>query len=169
GPALEVIELAAEKAGWGTPLPEGRGRGIAYHATFGVTHVADVVEVSVDAAGHLRVERVVCAVNCGRVINPDNVRAQMEGGIVFGLTAALKGGVTIQRGRVAQSNFRDAPLLQIDEMPVVEVYIVPSDKNPRGVGEMGVPPIVPAVCNAVFAATGRRIRRLPILKNGVLA
>jgi isoquinoline 1-oxidoreductase beta subunit len=162
GAALEVIELAAQKAGWGEPLPAGKGRGLAYHATFGVTHVAHVAEVGVDPAGKVRVERVVCAVNCGRAINPDNVRAQMEGGIVFGLTAALKGGVTIENGRVRESNFRDAPLLQMNEMPVVEVYIVESDQNPRGVGEMGVPPIAPAVCNAIFAATGTRVRRLPV-------
>jgi isoquinoline 1-oxidoreductase beta subunit len=157
-----VLELAASKAGWGTSLPDGWGRGIAYHATFGATPVAQVVEVSVDENGNVRVHRVVCAVDCGTVVNPDTVEAQMEGGIVFGLTAALKARITIENGRVQQRNFHDYPLLRIDEMPTVEVYIVPSDRLPSGIGEMGVPPIIPAVANAVFAATGKRIRRLPI-------
>jgi isoquinoline 1-oxidoreductase beta subunit len=162
GPGLAVLELAAEKAGWGTPLPTGRGRGIAYHATWGVTHVAQVAEVSVDRDGHVRVHRVVCAVDCGIVINPDIVEAQMEGGIVFGLTTALKAAVSIEQGRVQQSNFHDYPLLRLDEAPVVEVYIVPSTESPTGIGEMSNPVIMPAVANAVFAATGKRIRRLPI-------
>jgi isoquinoline 1-oxidoreductase beta subunit len=157
-----VVELAAEKADWGAPLPEGWGRGIAYHATFGVTHVAQVAEVSVDQDGKVRVHRVVCAVDCGTVINPDMVVAQMEGGIAFGLTAALKADITIENGRAQQSNFHDYPLLRMDEMPIVEVYIIPSDEQPTGIGEMGVPPIAPAVANAVFAATGKRVRHIPI-------
>lgn len=157
-----VLELAAEKAGWGSPVPEAWGRGLAYWATFGVTHVAQVAEVSVDGDGSVRVHRVVCAVDCGTVVNPDTVVAQMEGGIVFGLTAALKAEITVESGRVQQSNFHDYPLLRMDEMPEIEVHIVPSDQSPRGVGEMGVPPIAPAVANAVYAATGKRIRRLPI-------
>ncbi len=160
--AAAVIKLAAEKAGWGEPLPVGWGRGLAYHATFAVTHVAQVAEVFVDDRGNVRVQRVVCAVDCGAVVNPDNVAAQMEGGIVFGLTAALKAGVTIKDGRVQQSNFHDYPLLQMDEMPVVEVYIIESGERPSGIGEMGVPPIAPAVANAVFAATGKRVRHIPI-------
>ncbi len=160
----QVVELAAAKAGWGTPLPEGWGRGLAYYATFNVTHVADVAEVSVDKQGVVRVERVVCAVDCGTVINPDGVTAQMEGGIAFGLTAALKAAITIKDGRVQQSNFNDYPLLALDEMPAVEVYIVPgAGRSPTGIGEMGVPPIAPAVANAVYAATGVRVRHLPIL------
>jgi isoquinoline 1-oxidoreductase beta subunit len=162
GQAAEVIRLAAEKAGWGDPLPPGWGRGLAYHATFGVTHVAQVAEVSVGEGGNVRVQRVVCAIDCGKVVNPDNVAAQMEGGIVFGLTAALKAETTVQDGRVQQSNFNDYPLLQMSEMPLVEVYIVESGNSPRGVGEMGVPPIAPAVANAVFSATGKRIRHIPI-------
>ena len=159
-----VVELAAAKAGWGESLPEGWGRGMAYHATFGVTHVAQVAEVSVPNGGRVRVHRVVCAVDCGTVINPDTVAAQMEGGIVFGLTAALKAAITIKNGRVEQSNFDDYPLLTIDEMPIVEIYIVPGDgRAPTGIGEMGVPPIAPAVANAVYAATGVRVRHLPIL------
>jgi isoquinoline 1-oxidoreductase beta subunit len=160
--ALGVINLAAEKSNWGKPLPAGQGRGLAYFATFGVTHVAHVAEVSVDEAGKVRVERVVCAVDCGTVVNPDNVTAQMQSGIVFGLTAALKAQATIKKGRVQQSNFHDYPILRMDEMPVIEVYIVPSDRNPSGIGEMGVPPVAPAVANAVYAATGKRIRHIPM-------
>jgi isoquinoline 1-oxidoreductase beta subunit len=157
-----VLELAAEKAGWGTPLPEGYGRGAACHSTWGVTDVAQVVEVSVAQGGAVRVHRVVCAVDCGLVVNPDAVAAQMEGGIVMGLTAALKGVVTVEKGRVQQSNFHDYPLLRLDEMPAVEVYLVSSNRAPQGVGEMGVPPAAPALANAIFAATGKRVRRLPI-------
>jgi isoquinoline 1-oxidoreductase beta subunit len=160
--AQGVIDLAAAKTGWGTPLPKGWGRGMAYWATFGVTHVADVAEISVAVDGTVHVHRVVCAVNCGMVVNPDTVQAQMEGGIVFGLTAALKAAISVEKGRVQQSNFHDYPLLRIDEMPAIEVYIVPSQKPPTGIGEMGVPPIAPAVANAIFAATGKRIRHLPI-------
>jgi isoquinoline 1-oxidoreductase beta subunit len=160
--AAQVIGLAAEKAEWGKPLPQGWGRGLAYHATFGVTHVAYVAEVSVDEGGNVRVQRVVAAVDCGQVINPDNVAAQIEGGIAFGLTAALKAEATLKDGRIQQSNFHDYPILQINEMPLVEMYIVESDQRPSGMGEMGVPPIAPAVANAIFAATGKRIRHIPI-------
>ena len=160
--AAEVIKLAAEKADWGKSLPQGRGRGLAYHATFGVTHVAYVAEVSVSTNGEVRVDRVVAAVDCGQVVNPDNVIAQVEGGIAFGLTAALKAEATLKDGRIQQSNFHDYPLLRMDEMPVVEVYIVESDNQPSGMGEMGVPPIAPAVANAVFSATGKRVRHIPI-------
>jgi isoquinoline 1-oxidoreductase beta subunit len=162
GRAVEVIKLVAEKAGWGNPLPAGSGRGLAFHATFGVTHVAQVAEVSVDGNGKIRVQRVVCAVDCGKVVNPDTIAAQMEGGIVFGLTAALKAEATLKNGRVQQSNFNNYPLLQMNEMPVVEVYIVNSDERPSGIGEMGVPPIAPAIANAVYAATGKRVRHIPI-------
>jgi len=162
GRAAEVIKLAAEKAEWGSPLPDGWGRGMAYHATFGVTHVAQVAEVSVDKNGIIRVQRVVCAVDCGKIVNPDTVEAQMEGGIVFGITAALKAEATFKNGRSQQNNFHDYPILQMSEMPVVEVYIVESDERPTGIGEMGVPPIAPAVANAVFDATGKRIRHIPI-------
>jgi isoquinoline 1-oxidoreductase beta subunit len=163
-PDLEraVLELAASKADWGSPLPDGWGRGIAFHSTFDTTPVAQVAEVSVDSNGGVRVQRVVCAVDCGRVINPDTVAAQMEGGIAFGLTAALKAAVTVRNGRVEQSNFHDYPLLRIDEMPAIEVYVAPSDRDPSGVGEMGVPPTVPAVLNALYSATGRRLRRIPV-------
>ncbi len=158
---LGVLELAATKAGWGTPLPPGRHRGIAVVSSFG-SYIAQVAEVSVAKGGAVRVHRVVCAVDCGSVVNPDTIEAQMESGIVFGLTAALKGAITIGNGRVQQSNFHDYEMLRIHEMPVVEVHIVPSKEAPGGIGEPGTPPIAPAVANAVFAATGKRIRRLPI-------
>jgi isoquinoline 1-oxidoreductase beta subunit len=155
-----VLELAAERAGWGRPLPAGRARGIAVHTSFS-SFVAQVAEVSLDAGGLPRVHRVVCAVDCGVAINPDNIRAQMEGGIGFGLGAALHDEVTLDAGRVVQSNFHDYPALRIHEMPEVEVHIVPSAEAPTGVGEPGVPPIGPAVANGYLALTGRPARRLP--------
>ncbi len=158
---LRALELAAQKAGWGAPLPAGHGRGLAVHASFG-SFVAQVAEVSVSQEGKVKVHRVVCAIDCGPVVNPDTIEAQMQGGIVFGLTAALYGEITFQHGRVQQSNFNDYPMLRIKDMPVVEVHIVPSTDRMGGVGEPGVPPIAPAVANAVFAATGKRVRRLPI-------
>ena len=157
-----VLELAANKANWGSSLRAGFGRGIACHATWGVSPVAQVAEVAV-VQGRVRVQRVVCAIDCGLAINPDMVVAQMESGIVLGLSAALKAAITIEKGRVVQTNFEGYPLLRLDEMPAIEVYIVPSQERPTGVGEMGNPPIAPAVANAVFAATGQRVRRLPIL------
>ena len=159
-----VLELAATKAGWGQPLPPGRHRGIAVAESFG-SWVAQVAEVSVSPAGEVRVHRVVCAVDCGVVVNPDTVEAQMESGIVYGLTAALMGQITIANGRVEQSNFHDYPVLRINQMPVVEVHIMPSAEAPGGVGEPGTPPIAPAVVNAIFAATGKRIRSLPVSKH----
>jgi isoquinoline 1-oxidoreductase beta subunit len=154
-----VLELVAEKAGWGTGLPSGRG--IALHESFG-SFVAQVAEVSVSPMGEVRVHRVVCAIDCGRVVNPATIEAQMESGIVFGLSAALHGAITLRNGRVEQGNFNDYPVVRMDEMPVIEVHIVPSTEAPGGVGEPGTPPIAPAVTNAIFAATGKRIRRLPI-------
>jgi isoquinoline 1-oxidoreductase beta subunit len=156
-----VLELAAQRAGWTKPLQAGHSRGIAVHESFG-SFIAQVAEVSVSPEGKVRVHRVVCAVDCGRTVNPDIIAAQMESGIVFGLSAALYGAITLKEGRVEQSNFDDYPLLRISEMPRVEVHIVPSREEPGGVGEPGVPPIAPAVANAIFAATGKRIRRLPI-------
>lgn len=156
-----VLEVVADKAGWGKPLPAGRGRGIAVHQSFG-SFVAQVAEVSLSDQGKLRVHRVVCAIDCGPVVNPDGVRAQMEGGIVFGLTAALYGEITFEKGRVKQRNFHDYPMLRMNEMPEVEVHIVASTDRMGGVGETAVPPIAPAVANAAFAVTGKRIRSLPI-------
>ena len=124
--------------------------------------VSQVAEVSIDPSGEPRVHRVVCAIDCGTAVNPSTVEAQMESGIVFGLSAALYGAITIKDGRVEQSNFDDYPVLRMDRMPAIEVHIVPSTESPGGVGEPGVPPIAPAVTNAIFAATGKRIRRLPI-------
>jgi CO/xanthine dehydrogenase Mo-binding subunit len=158
---LRVLELAAERAGWGTNAPSGRARGIAAHASHG-SFVAQVVEVSVGPDGTPRVHRVVCAVDCGTVVNPLTVEAQMEGGIVYGLSATLRGEITIERGRVVQSNFHDYAPLRLPEMPALEVHLVPSDEAPGGVGEPGTPPIAPAVTNALFALTCRRVRRLPI-------
>lgn len=162
-----VLDLAAEKAGWDQPLPRGQGRGIAVHASFG-SFIAQVAEVSVED-GRVRVQRVVCAIDCGRVVNPDTVAAQMESGIVWALSAALHGEITLKDGEVEQSNFHNYPLLRIDEMPVVEVHIVSSGEPPSGVGEPGVPPAAPAVSNALFAATGKRIRSLPLAKHDLKA
>jgi len=156
-----VLELAAEKAGWGNPLPAGQARGIAVHESFG-SFVAQVAEVSVSSSGEIKIHRVVCAVDCGRVVNPDTVAAQMESGIVFGLTAALYGEITFKNGRVEQSNFNNYEMLRLNEMPKVEVHIVPSEEALGGIGEPGVPPIAPAVANAIFGLTGKRLRRLPI-------
>ena len=155
-----VLELAAEKAGWSNPLPKGKGRGIAVAEAF-KTLVAQVAEVSVDERGRVTVDRVVCAVDCGTPINPDVIAAQMEGGIGFGLGAVLYGAITLKDGRVEQSNFNSYRVLRMNEMPKVEVFIVPSTAPPTGVGEPGVAPVGPAVANAIFAATGRRIHVLP--------
>jgi isoquinoline 1-oxidoreductase beta subunit len=158
----EVLRLAAEKAGWGKPPPEGRHLGVAVHESF-ASFVAQVAEVSVDG-GDIRVHRVVCAVDCGTAINPDTIRAQIEGGIGFGLGAIMSEEITLTGGEVDQGNFDSYEPLRIDAMPEVEVHIVQSDAPPTGVGEPGVPPIGPAVANAVFRATGRRLRMLPFRK-----
>ena len=157
-----VLELAAEKAGWSKPPAAGRYRGIAVVESFG-SHVAEVAEISIDRKAHtLQVHRVVAAVDCGRHVNPETIRAQIEGGIIYGLTAALKGEITIANGRVEQANFNDYDMVRINEAPQVEVHIVENIDGPGGIGEPGTPPIAPAVCNAIFAATGKPVRRLPI-------
>jgi isoquinoline 1-oxidoreductase beta subunit len=156
-----VLESAARQGSWGGPLPARRGRGLAAHFSF-ATYCAQCAEVEVSPEGAVRVTRVSCAVDCGQVVHPGLVEAQMQSAIVFGLSAALKGGITIDKGRVRESNFNNFEVLRIDEMPVVDVRIVPSDAPPTGIGEPGVPPIAPAVMNAVFAATGKRVRRLPL-------
>src|SRR5208282_462811 len=158
---LGVLNLAAQKAGWGTPLPKGRYRGIAMVEAFS-TYVSEVAEISIAKDGTVNVHRVVCAVDCGRVINPDTAQAQIEGAVIYGMTAALKSEITIDRGRVVQTSFGDNPAIRMNEVPKVEVYFVPSTETPTGLGEPGVPPLAPAICNAIFAATGKRIRRLPI-------
>jgi isoquinoline 1-oxidoreductase subunit beta len=156
-----VLELAADKAGWGKPLPAGRFRGIAAVDSIG-SFVAQVAEVSVGGDGAVRVHRVVSAVDCGWVINPDSVKAQIEGGTLFGLTAALYGEITIRNGQAVQGNFNNYPMLRMNEAPEVEVHIVSSTEAPGGIGEAATPVIAPAVANAIYAATGKRIRRLPI-------
>ena len=157
---LGVLNLAAEKAGWGTPPPAGRFRGLAVHESFN-SYVAEVAEVSI-VRDRIRVHRVVSAVDCGVCINPAGVRAQIESGIVFGLTAALYGELTFKDGRVQQANFNDYPMVRIKEMPAIEVHIIPSKEKSGGVGEPGTPPIAPAVANAVFAGTQKRLRSLPL-------
>ena len=160
-----VLRLAAAKSGWGTPLKPGapgtrRGRGVAVHESFH-SYVAQVAEVTVAADGSLKVDRVVCAVDCGIAINPDNVRSQVEGAVGFALSAALHGEITLKQGAVVQGNFDGYPLLRIDQMPRVEVHILPSTAKPTGIGEPGVPPLAPAVANAIGAATGTYPGRLP--------
>jgi isoquinoline 1-oxidoreductase subunit beta len=164
---LAVLDLAAQKAGWGKALPPGRGRGIATRFSFS-SYVAQVVEASVEKDGTPRAHRVVCAVDCGRVVNPDGVKAQVEGAIIFGLTAALNTEITFKNGRVQQGNFDDYPMVRMTEAPEIEVHIVPSEQPPTGVGEPGVPPVAPALANALFTVTGHRIRRLPIRASDVL-
>ena len=161
-----VIKLAAEKAGWGEKLPKGKGRGVALHESFN-SYVAEIVDVSTNADGEIKVERVVCAVDCGLAVNPDVIKAQMEGGIGYGLSAVMRNQITLKEGIVEQENFPDYEPLRIYEMPKIEVYIAPSDKDPTGVGEPGTPPIGPALANAIYAATGKRILSLPMSENGV--
>jgi len=160
---LRVLNLAADKAGWGTPLPKGHARGIAVHLSF-MSYVAQVAEVSVAADGSVRVHRVVCAVDCGPVVNPSIVEAQMQSAIVYGLTAALWGEVHVEGGRIVEGNFDTYTMLRMKDMPVVEVHILPGDQAQGGAGEPATPVIAPAVCNAIFALTGKRIRKLPIGK-----
>ncbi|HXJ31272.1 MAG TPA: xanthine dehydrogenase family protein molybdopterin-binding subunit [Gemmatimonadales bacterium] len=162
---VAVLDRAAERAGWRSPPPAGRHRGIALWQ-FGDTFVAEVAEVSVQQGGLPRVHRVVCAIDCGTVINPDTVEAQCQSNIVYGLTATLYGEIDIDRGRVVQSNFNNYAMLRLAQMPEVEVVLVRSDNPPGGIGEAALPAIAPAVCNAMFAATGTRIRRLPIVHAG---
>jgi isoquinoline 1-oxidoreductase subunit beta len=155
-----VLRLVAQQAGWGTPLPRGRARGVALHESFD-TIVAQVAEVSIEA-GRPRVHRVVAAVDCGIVINPQIVAQQMEGGVIFGLSAALYGRIDIEAGVVRQKNFPDYPAVSMKDAPVVQTHIVASQRPPSGMGEPGVPPIAPAVGNALFVLTGRRQRELPL-------
>jgi len=157
---LAALDLAAEKAGWGKPLPAGRGRGVSVANNIG-SNTVQIAEVSVEK-GKVKVHRVVCAVDCGAVVNPAGVAQQIASGIAFGLSAALKSGVTIKNGRVEQTNFHQYDVVRIDEMPPVEVHIVPSQAAPGGIGEASTPGIAPAVCNAIFAACGKRVRQLPI-------
>jgi isoquinoline 1-oxidoreductase subunit beta len=156
-----VLDLAADRAGWGTGLAAGSGRGVSIQFAFG-SYLAQVAEVSMGRDGQPRVERVVCAMDCGQVVNPDTVRAQLEGGVTFGLSAALGNEITIANGRVQQSNFHDFPSLRMPEAPRVEVHLVASAESPGGVGETGTSCVAAALCNAIYAATGKRIRTLPV-------
>ena len=156
-----VLELAAQKSGWGSPLPAGHGRGIAIQFAFG-SYMAQVTEVSLGGDGKVRVERVVCVLDCGQLVNPDSVHAQMQGGVMFGLSAALFNEITFAQGRVQQSNFDNFRALRIHEAPRVETHIIPSSESPGGVGETGTACAAAALCNAIFAASGKRIRTLPV-------
>jgi isoquinoline 1-oxidoreductase subunit beta len=158
---LGVLNLAAEKAGWGTSLPEGVGRGVSVQFAMG-SYLSQVAEVEVSKDGEVKVRRVVCAVDCGQIVNPDTIVAQIEGGIIFGLSAALWGEITLKGGRVEQRNFNDYRVLRINETPLIEVHLVKNGEPPGGIGEPGTIGIAPAVANAIFAAAGKRIRKLPI-------
>jgi isoquinoline 1-oxidoreductase subunit beta len=162
--ARAVLDLAAEKAGWGKPLPPGHGRGVALMYSGWDTYVAQVAEVEVTGTGVIGVRRVVCAVDCGTIINPDTVTAQVEGGVVFGISGGLWGEITLKNGRVEQSNFHDYRVLRMNETPAIEVHLVRSLEAPGGMGEPATAAIAPALANAVFAATGKRIRQLPLQK-----
>ena len=153
----KVVEIS----GLGSTLPEGRAHGLACFSTWNATHVAEVVEVSIENNRRIRVHKVFCAVDCGIVINPNMVKEQMEGGIVFALSAALGNEITFRDGRIEQSNFDDFPILRIGEMPNIEVHILENNRPPQGVGEMSGPPVLAAVANAVFALTGKRLRQIP--------
>jgi isoquinoline 1-oxidoreductase beta subunit len=163
-----LLSLVAEKAGWKTPLPPGRGRGVAIHTSF-ATAVAEVVEVEIGASGALRVRRVVAAVDCGTVVNPDIVKAQVESGIVYGLSAALFGKITLKGGRVVEQNFPDYDVVHLAQAPAIEVHIVVNDDPPGGIGEPALPPVAPALANAIFAASGKRVRSLPLVDQGYSA
>jgi CO/xanthine dehydrogenase Mo-binding subunit len=160
-----VLELAAQKAGWDKPLPEDEGRGIAGFFSFD-TYTAAVAEISIRQSS-LKIKRLVCAVDCGRVVNPNGVRAQVESAAIYALTATLKDAITVERGRIVQSNFHDYQMMRMKEAPPIEVHLVASEEKPTGIGEPTVPVIAPALCNAIFSATRKskkevRIRRLPI-------
>jgi isoquinoline 1-oxidoreductase beta subunit len=159
--ARAVLDLAAEKAGWGETLPKGRGRGVSLQFVFG-SYLAQVAEVEVAKEGSVRVRRVVCAIDCGTIVNPDTVQAQIQSGIIFGATASLYGEITLKNGRVEQTNFDNYQMMRMNETPVIEVYMVKSSEPPGGMGETGTSAIVPAIANAVYAATGKRLRKMPI-------
>jgi isoquinoline 1-oxidoreductase beta subunit len=159
-----VLELAAQRAGWSKPLAKPRGRGIASFASFG-SYIAQVAEVTMVEGKSFKIDRVVAAVDCGRAVNPESVRSQTEGAIIFGLSAALKGEITVHNGAVDQDNFNGYELVRFHEAPPIEVHVVESDQDPSGMGEPGLPPVAPAVANAIFAASGHRLRRLPLQLN----
>jgi isoquinoline 1-oxidoreductase beta subunit len=156
-----VVERAAQLSNWGTPLSDRKGRGMALLFAFGM-YLAEVAEVSVNDSGEVHVDRVVAVVDCGQVVNPDTVQAQLQSGIIFGISAALWGEITLKDGRVEQSNFDNYRVLRIDEAPKIEIEIVNSGEAPGGIGEPGTSAVMPAICNAVAAATGVRVRKLPL-------
>jgi isoquinoline 1-oxidoreductase beta subunit len=162
--ARAVLDLAAEKAGWEKPLPPGHGRGVALMYSGWDTYVAQIAEVEVSGTGDIGVRRIVCAVDCGTIINPDTVTAQVESGVVFGISGAMWGEITLKNGRVEQSNFHDYRVLRMNETPPIEVHLVRNLEAPGGMGEPGTAATAPALANAVFAATGKRIRQLPLQK-----
>jgi isoquinoline 1-oxidoreductase beta subunit len=161
-----VVERAAAAAGWGKPSNGGRFLGFALHESFG-SIVAEVAEISLDKGDALRVQRVTCAVDCGRCINPDTVKAQLNGAVAFGLTAALFGEITVSDGKIEQENFDTYKMLLLSQMPQIEVQIIESGEKLGGIGEVGTPPIAPALANAVFAATATRVRSLPLSRHGI--
>jgi isoquinoline 1-oxidoreductase beta subunit len=162
-----VLKLVAEKAGWGKPAPQGRWRGIAVQKSFN-SYVAEIAEISRRDDGTFKIEKVWCAVDCGIPVNPDNIRSQMEGGIGYGLGAIMRNAITLTDGEVDQANFDSYEPIRMEDMPDVEVHIVPSTQAPTGVGEPGVPPIGPAVANAIFAATGKMPTDLPLSRMGLV-
>jgi isoquinoline 1-oxidoreductase subunit beta len=159
--AKAVLDRVAQEAGWGQPLPQGSGRGVSLQFAFG-SYQAQVAEVEVSKAGTVRLRRVTCAMDCGTVVNPDTVQAQLQSGIIFGATAALFGEITLKNGRVEQSNFDTYQMVRMEDAPVIEIDVVKSAEPPGGMGETGTSAIVPAIANAVFAATGKRLRKMPI-------
>jgi isoquinoline 1-oxidoreductase beta subunit len=166
GRLLAVLDLAAEKSGWGTPMQKHQGRGIACGTAYG--YLAQVAEVTVQN-GNIQVDRIVTAVDCGQVVNLEGVRQQIEGGIIFALSGVMKGEITIKNGQVQQTNFNDYDLVRMPESPRIEVHLVENHLAPSGIGEAGVPYAGPAVANAIFAATGKRLRKLPFLLDGAVA
>ena len=159
--AKAVLQLAAEKAGWGRPMPAGQGRGVSLQFAFG-SYMAQVAEVAVAKDGSVAVRRVVCVVDSGVIVNPDTVRAQIESAVIFGISGVLYGKATLKNGRIEQSNFHDAQVLRINEAPLIESHIVQSTEAPGGMGETGTSALAPAVTNAIHAATGKRLRKLPV-------
>jgi isoquinoline 1-oxidoreductase subunit beta len=163
--AVAVLDLAAKEAGWGKPMPARHGRGIALMYSEWGTFLAQVADVEVTGTGEIRVHRIVCAVDCGTIVNPDTVTAQIEGGVVYGISGALWGEITVKNGRVEQSNFNNYRVLRINETPPIDVHLVRNGEAPGGIGEPGTAATAPALANAIFAATGKRIRQLPLQKS----
>jgi CO/xanthine dehydrogenase Mo-binding subunit len=156
---LQVLKVVAERSGWGH-APRGHFQGIAFMEGYS-SHIAQVAEVSIEA-GQLKIHKITCVIDCGQAVNPRIIESQLESGIVYGLSAALWGNITLRGGQVQQRNFNDQRVLRMDELPMLDVHIIASDARPGGIGELAVPPVAPSLCNAIFAATGKRLRTLPI-------